>query len=67
MRYKLQRSVAALKLDTGAPKKSFFFVPEGAVLETPLEFPEAGLIDALYEGGEIQVFAEDLRSRGDQL
>ena len=64
MLYALGQPLSAVTLLPLQTKKTIIFIPEGAVVEIPHDAPEYGLVQAIWEGKAIEVFAEDVRERG---
>ena len=64
MLYTLGQPLSAVAFSPDQSKKTIIFIPEGAVLEIPHDDLECGLVEAVWEGKSIQVFAEDVLERG---
>jgi len=64
MLYTLGQPLSAVAFSPVQSKKTIIFIPEGAVVEIPHDAPESGLVQAIWEGESIEVFAEDVRDRG---
>jgi hypothetical protein len=64
MLYTLGRPLSAVAVSPAQTKKTIIFIPEGAVVEIPHDALECGLVQAIWEGKSIEVFAEDVRERG---
>ena len=64
MLYTLGQPLSAVAFSPDHPKKTIIFIPEGAILEIPHDDLECGLVEAIWEGKSIQVFAEDVLERG---
>ena len=62
MLYTLGRPLIAVAVSPA--QKTIIFVPKGAVVEVPHDAPECGLVQAIWEGKSIEVFAQDVRERG---
>jgi hypothetical protein len=64
MLYSLGRPLNAVAVSPAQTKKTIIVIPEGAVVEVPHDAPECGLVQAIWEGKSIEVFAQDVRERG---
>ena len=64
MLYTLGQPVNAVAVSPVETKKTIIVIPDGAVVEIPHDAPECGLVQAIWEGKSIEVFAEDVRDRG---
>ena len=64
MRYRLNEPIVAMQRGRSNAESAQIALPPGAILQLPSDVPLRGLIDADWNGERIQVFAEDVRSRG---
>ena len=64
MRYRLTQAIVASRKGITDPESRRLALPAGAILRMPMESPLRGLIDAEWEGQVVEVFVEDVRSRG---
>ena len=63
LRYKLRTATVAVCQGAGRPVA--MTVPCGAILNVPDESMNSiGLVEVVWKGNSVQVFAEDLHSRG---
>jgi len=67
MLYALGQSLSAVAISPLQNKKLMIYIPEGAIVEIPLDAPECGIVEAIWEGRSIEVFAEDVRKRGSKI
>jgi hypothetical protein len=64
MLYTLGQPLSAVVVSSIQTKKTIIVIPDGAVVEIPHDAPECGLVEAIWEGKSIEVFAEDVLERG---
>jgi len=57
--YTLLESIVALSSD-----RSVTHIPAGAVVEAPATFGKRGMVEVIYQGHVLKVFALDLRDAG---
>lgn len=57
--YTLFESIVALSRDVGVTH-----IPAGAIVEAPTTFGKTGIVEVIYQGHVLKVFALDLRDGG---
>ena len=67
MLYTLGQPSSAVAFSPAQAKKTIIFIPEGAVIELPHDALDCGLVQAIWKGKLIEVFAEDVRERGGKV
>lgn len=64
MRYRLTQSIVASRKGFSDSESRRLALPAGAILRMPVDIPLRGLIEVEWEGQVVEVFVEDVRSRG---
>lgn len=64
MRYRLNEPIVANRRGPSNTAAVRVALPVGSILRIPADVPSRGLIDAEWDGQEVSVFVEDVRSRG---